>query len=105
MRGSRGIELARLKKEERRRRKKKEKHLARFASSWFGTFAIHFRATGSLLCHEKIGAEWYVVIKAYKLTVFDILRDFFVLPYIACPRYPYIRVYRLYDSIRIQFDL
>jgi len=41
--------------------------------------------------------EWYVVIKAYKLTVFEILRDFFVLSYIACPRYPYIRVYRLYD--------
>ena len=41
--------------------------------------------------------EWYVVIKAYKLAVFEILGDFFVLPYIACPRYPYIRVYRLYD--------
>ena len=40
---------------------------------------------------------WYIVINAYQLTVFDILRDFFVLPYIACPRYPYIRVYRLYD--------
>ena len=35
--------------------------------------------------------EWYVVIKAYKLTVFEILRDFFVLSYIACPHYPYIR--------------
>ena len=33
--------------------------------------------------------EWYVVIKAYKLAVFEILGDFFVLPYIACPRYPY----------------
>ena len=42
--------------------------------------------------------EWYIVIKAYKLTVFEILRDFFVLSYIACPRYPYMRVYRLYDS-------
>ena len=41
--------------------------------------------------------EWYVVIKTYKLAVFEILGDFFVLPYIACPRYPYIRVYRLYD--------
>jgi len=46
---------------------------------------------------KTLGDEWYVVIKAYKLTVFDILRDFFVLPYIACPRYPYIKVYRLYD--------
>ena len=43
------------------------------------------------------GEEWYVVIKAYKFTVFEIWRDFNVLSYIACPRYPYIRVYRLYD--------
>jgi len=42
--------------------------------------------------------ERYVVIKAYKFTVFEIWRDFNVLPYIACPRYPYIRVYRLYDK-------
>jgi len=35
----------------------------------------------------------YVVIKAYKLTVFEILRNFFVLSYIACPCYPYTRVY------------
>ena len=42
--------------------------------------------------------ECYVFIKAYKLAVFEILGDFFVLPYIACPRYPYIRVYRLYDA-------
>jgi len=40
---------------------------------------------------------WYVVINAYQFTVFEIWRDFFVLSYIACPRYPYIRVYRLYD--------
>jgi len=37
------------------------------------------------------------VIKAYKFTVFEIWRGFNVLSYIACPRYPYIRVYRLYD--------
>ena len=47
---------------------------------------------------KKLEDEWYVVIKAYKLTVFEILRDVFVLSYIACPRYPCIRVYRLYDS-------
>ena len=33
----------------------------------------------------------------YKFTVLEIWRDFNVLPYIACPRYPYIRVYRLCD--------
>jgi len=47
--------------------------------------------------------EQYVVIKAYKFTVFEIWRDFNVLSYIACPRYPYIRVYRLYDRILYLF--
>ena len=42
--------------------------------------------------------EQYVVIIAYKFTVFEIWEDFNVLSYIACPRYPYIRVYRLYDK-------
>jgi len=42
--------------------------------------------------------EQYVVIKAYKFTIFEIWRDFNVLSYIACPRYPYIRVYRLNDT-------
>ena len=42
--------------------------------------------------------EWYIVIMAYKLAVFDNLGDFLVLPYIACPRYPCISVYWLYDS-------
>ena len=46
--------------------------------------------------------EQYVVIKAYKFTVFEIWRDFNVLSYIACPRYPYIRVYRLYDTKKSQ---
>ena len=39
--------------------------------------------------------EQYVVLKADKFTVFEIWRDFNVLSYIASPRYPYIRVYRL----------
>jgi len=43
--------------------------------------------------------EWYIAIKAYKLVIFEILRVFFfVLPYIVCLCYPYIRVYRLYDT-------
>ena len=53
---------------------------------------------------KTLGDEWYVVIMAYKLTIFDILRDFFVLPYIACPCYPYIRVYRLYDRLMDYWD-
>ena len=51
-----------------------------------------------LLVIKTLEDEWYVVIKVYKLTVFEILRDFFVLSYIAWPHYPYIRVYRLYDK-------
>ena len=39
------------------------------------------------------------VIKAYKFSVFEIWGDFNVLSYIASPRYPYIRVYPLYDGI------
>ena len=35
--------------------------------------------------------ERYVVIKAYKCTVSEIWRDFFVLAYIACTSYPYIQ--------------
>ena len=47
---------------------------------------------------------WYVVINAYKFTFFEIWGDIFVLSYIACPCYPYIRVYRLYDrDERIQY--
>ena len=56
---------------------------------------------GVFFVMKTLGDEWYVVIKAYKLTVFDILRDFLVLPYIACPRYPYIRVYRLNDKLKL----
>ena len=41
--------------------------------------------------------EWYIVIKAYKLASCEILGKFLVLPYIACLRYPYVRVYGLYD--------
>ena len=32
--------------------------------------------------------ERYIVIKAYKLTVFENLSDFSVLSYIVCSRYP-----------------
>jgi len=52
VRDSDSTELARLKKKKEERRKK-EKHFARFASSWFGTFAMLSRATGSLAGHEN----------------------------------------------------
>ena len=56
--------------------------------------------------------EQYVVTKAYKFIIIEIWRDFIVLSYIACPRYPhirsyiacprypYIRVYQLYDKVK-----
>jgi len=50
VRDSDNTELARLKKKEER---KKEKHFARFASSWFATFAMLSRAIGSLVGHEN----------------------------------------------------
>jgi len=43
---------------------------------------------------------WYIDINAYEFAVFEIWGDIFVLSYIACPRYPYIRVYRLDDMSR-----
>ena len=63
MRGSHSIELARL---------KKKKKLVCFASSWFGTFAMFSNAAVSLLVIKTLENERYVVIKAYKLTVFEI---------------------------------
>jgi len=84
MRDSHSIELACLKKEWERRRKKN------IASSWFGTFTMLSCATGSLIGWETLEDEWCVVVKAYMLIVSEILRDFFVLSYVACPRYPCI---------------
>ena len=49
--------------------------------------------------------EQYVVIKAYKFTVFEIWRNFNVLSYIACLRCPYIRVYQLYDTVLLPYAI
>ena len=88
-------ELARLKKEEEERRKKNIWPVLRVPGLVPSRYIL---APLGVFVMKTLGDEWYVDIKAYKLTVFDILRDFFVLPYIACLRYPYIRVYQLYDS-------
>jgi len=60
---------------------------------------------GVLLVMETLEDEQYVVIKAYKFTVFEIWRDFNVLSYIACPRYPYIRVYQLHDTKQMHTNI
>ena len=49
-----------------------------------------FATRGVLLVMKTLEDERYVVIKAYKCTVSEIWRDFFVLAYIACTSYPYI---------------
>ena len=50
-----------------------------------------FATLGVLLAMKTLEDDWYVVIKAYKCTVSEIWRDFFVLAYIACTSYPYIQ--------------
>ena len=60
-----------------------------FVSSWFGALAMVFRYAESLVGHED---GWYVTIKAYKLAVFEILRDCFVLALIACMSYVSLQI-------------
>ena len=43
-----------------------------------------FHTTRRVVGHEALENEWYVIVKAYKFTVFEVLRD------IACLCYPYI---------------
>ena len=50
-----------------------------------------FAMRGVLLVMKTFEDERYVVIKAYKCTVSEIWRDFFVLACIACTSYPYIQ--------------
>ena len=92
MRGSCNVELARLKKEER-----KKNILTVWPLSGSVLSRCFTAPFGVLLAIRTLEDGWYVVINAYKLTVFEIWKDFNVLSYIACPRYPYIRVYRLYE--------
>ena len=95
---SRKFELARLKKKEEEERKKNIWPVLQVLC--LVLLRCFLTPLGVLLVIQTLEDEWYVVIKAYKLAVFEILGDFFVLPYIACPRYPYIRVYRLYDNYK-----
>ena len=50
-----------------------------------------FATLGVLLAMKTLEDDWYVVIKAYKSAVYEILRDMFVLSCIACTSYPYIQ--------------
>jgi len=63
----------------------KKKHIVHLATFWFSTFVMHFRITRCVVGHEVLKNKWYIVIKAYKFSVLEILRDFLYIP-----RYPYI---------------
>ena len=66
----------RRKKKKKKKKKKKENHFGCLVIFWFVTFAMLFHATGHIVHNETLKDEGYVVIKAYKFTVFEILRDF-----------------------------
>jgi len=92
MRGSRSIEQACLKKKEERKT--------------FGLFCkfmvlvllrCFLMPLGVLLVMKALEDERYVAIKAYKFPFFS---EFFVLPYTACPHYPYI-IIESTDSMKV----
>ena len=98
VRDSDNTELARLKKKEEEEERKKNISPVLRAPGLVPSRCF-LAPLGDLLVMKTLDDEWYVVIKAYKLTVFEIWRDFNLLSYIPCPRYPYIRVYWLYDTV------
>ena len=53
-----------------------------------------FCASGCVVRHKKY-SKMNGMLKS-KFTAFEILK-YFLLPYTVCPRYPYIRVYQLYN--------
>ena len=85
------VELARLKEERRRRRRRKKNNLPVLRVPGVVLSRRFFATRGVLLVMKIFEDERYVVIKAYKCTVSEIWRDFFVLACIACTSYPYIQ--------------
>jgi len=87
------FELAHLKKKKRKKKKKKKDNiLAVRRLSGSVLFQCYFMPLGNaiLFIMKTLKDEWYIVIKAYKFTYFEILRDFLALSYIPCPNYLYI---------------
>ena len=58
-----------------------------FLSFLFGTFFMLFLATRNL-----VEDEWYIVIKVYNFTIFEILRNYLILHVCIIP------TYRVYDT-------
>ena len=79
----------------RKRRRKKEKHFGRSVTFWFGTFAMLFVPLGMLLMIED---EWYLVIKAYRFTFFEIWGIFLYYHMLCVHTIPTDTVFQLYGS-------
>jgi len=86
MRGSHNTELACLRKEER-----KKNILSFLRVPSLVLLQCFLAPLGVFLVTKTLKDEWYIVVEAYKLTVFEIWRDLFVLLHIACQPYPHIR--------------
>jgi len=86
MRGSRSIDLARLKKEER-------KTLAVWLLSGSVLLRCFSAPLGVLLAIKTLEDGWYILINAYTFTVFVI--SILIYCHIACLLSLHVRVYRL----------
>ena len=94
-----------IEKESRRRSMKKSK------TFWpSGNFLVwYFSDVFSCyhVVHHQNTRRWtvwcYKSLAMYKLAVFEILRDFFVLSYIGCPHYPYIHIESTDSMIIIRY--
>ena len=88
MKESCSFEIARLKKKKgkkKKKKKKKKKEKKERKAFWpsgdflVRYFAMLFHITGCVVSRKTLEDEQYVLIKAYKFTIFEILRDTFVL--------------------------
>ena len=82
VRDSDSTELARLKKE---RKKKKENISPVLRVPGLVLLRGFLAPLGVLLVKKTLDDEWYVVIKAYKLTIFEIFRNVYILHVRAIP--------------------
>jgi len=64
-----------------------------------------FCTTRDLAGHETLEDEWYVVINVYKLTIFDIWRDFLYYHIMCVCAIRTYRVYQLYDTTSHSYTL
>jgi len=57
-----------------------------------------FAPQGVLFIMKTLENERYIAVMTYKLIVFEILKEFFVLPLLRVRGIPIYRVYRLYGN-------